>query len=45
MTKDQKSQYIDDLAQDLSKANVFYLADTADLTVETINQLRRHCFQ
>lgn len=45
MTKDQKSQYIDDLAQDLSKANVFYLADTADLTVETINQLRRRCFQ
>lgn len=45
MNKDQKSQYIDDLAQDLSKANVFYLADTADLTVETINQLRRRCFQ
>lgn len=45
MNKDQKSQYIDDLAQDLSKANVFYLADTAGLTVETINQLRRRCFQ
>ena len=45
MNKDQKQQYIDDLAQDLSQANVFYLADTADLTVETINQLRRRCFQ
>jgi large subunit ribosomal protein L10 len=45
MNKDQKQQYIDDLASDLSKANVFYLADTADLTVETINQLRRRCFQ
>lgn len=45
MNKDQKAQYIEDLAQDLSKANVFYLADTADLTVETINQLRRRCFQ
>lgn len=45
MNKDQKSQYIDDLAQDLSQANVFYLADTAGLTVETINQLRRRCFQ
>lgn len=45
MTKDQKSQYIDDLAQDLSKANVFYLADTADLSVDIINQLRRRCFQ
>lgn len=45
MNKDQKQQYIDDLAQDLSQANVFYLADTAELTVETINQLRRRCFQ
>jgi len=45
MNKDQKQQYIDDLAQDLSQANVFYLADTADLTVEQINALRRRCFQ
>lgn len=45
MNKDQKAQYIEDLAQDLSKANIFYLADTAALTVETINQLRRRCFQ
>ncbi|AEA44144.1 50S ribosomal protein L10 [Fluviicola taffensis] len=45
MNKDQKAQYIEDLAQDLSKANIFYLADTASLTVETINQLRRRCFQ
>ena len=45
MNKDQKAQYIEDLASDLSKANIFYLADTADLTVESINQLRRRCFQ
>lgn len=45
MNKDQKAQYIEDLAQDLSKANIFYLADTADLTVEVINQFRRRCFQ
>ncbi|WP_341901898.1 MULTISPECIES: 50S ribosomal protein L10 [Fluviicola] len=45
MNKDQKAQYIEDLAQDLSKANIFYLADTSALTVETINQLRRRCFQ
>jgi len=44
MNKDQKSQYIDDLAQDLSQANVVYLADTSELSVETINQLRRRCF-
>lgn len=45
MNKDQKAQYIEELAADLSKANIFYLADTADLTVETINQFRRRCFQ
>jgi large subunit ribosomal protein L10 len=45
MNKDQKAQYIDDLAQDLSQANIVYLADTANLSVETINQLRRRCFQ
>lgn len=45
MHKDQKAQYIDDLAQDLSQANIVYLADTSELTVETINQLRRRCFQ
>ncbi len=45
MNKDQKAQYIEDLANDLANANIFYLADTADLTVETINQLRRRCFQ
>lgn len=45
MNKDQKAQYIDDLAGELSNANIFYLADTSELTVETINQLRRRCFQ
>ena len=45
MNKDQKSQYIEELAADLSNANIFYLADTSGLSVETINQLRRRCFQ
>lgn len=45
MNKDQKAQYIDDLAGDLSQANIFYLADTSGLTVEAINNLRRRCFQ
>lgn len=45
MNKDNKAQYIEDLASELTQANVFYLADTADLSVETINQLRRRCFQ
>lgn len=45
MTKDNKAQYIDDLAKELSEAGIFYLADTSELTVEAINQLRRKCFQ
>jgi len=45
MNKDNKAQYIEDLAAELTQANIFYLADTADLSVETINQLRRRCFQ
>jgi large subunit ribosomal protein L10 len=45
MTKQEKSQYIDDLAAELQEAGIFYLADTSDLTVETINSLRRKCFQ
>lgn len=45
MTKEQKALYIDELAQELTAANNFYLADTSELTVETINQLRRKCFQ
>ena len=45
MTREEKAKYIDELAAELSQAGVFYLADTADLTVETINQFRRRCFQ
>lgn len=45
MTKEEKAKYIDDLSAELNKANVFYLTDTAELTVETVNNLRRKCFQ
>ena len=45
MTKEEKAKYIVDLATELKEANVFYLTDTADLTVEAINTLRRKCFQ
>ncbi len=45
MNREEKAKYIDDLATQISDANVFYLADTADLTVEVVNQLRRKCFQ
>jgi large subunit ribosomal protein L10 len=45
MNREEKAQYIDDLAAELSAANILYLTDTADLTVEIINSLRRRCFQ
>lgn len=45
MTKEEKAKYIDELAAELSQAGVFYLTDTSELTVETINQFRRRCFQ
>lgn len=45
MTKEQKAKYIDDLTAELKEAGIFYLADTSDLTVETVNALRRQCFK
>lgn len=45
MTKEEKSQYIEDLAVKLSESGVFYLTDASGLTVETINKLRERCFK
>lgn len=45
MTKEEKSQYIEDLAGKLSEAGVFYLTDTSGLDVETVNALREKCFK
>jgi large subunit ribosomal protein L10 len=45
MTKEEKAKYIDALAAELSEANVVYLTDTAELTVEAIDAIRRKCFQ
>lgn len=44
MTREEKAKYIDDLAVQLSENNIIYLADTAELTVEVINNLRRRAF-
>lgn len=44
MTREDKAQYIDDLAQELTQSNIFYLADISELTVEVVNRLRRRCF-
>jgi len=45
MTKEEKAKYIDDLTAELTQAGVFYLADTSELTVDVIDNLRRKCFQ
>jgi large subunit ribosomal protein L10 len=45
MTKEEKAEYVEVLTAELKEAGIFYLADTSDLTVETINSLRRKCFQ
>ncbi len=45
MTKAEKNQYIDDLAEKLKDTGVFYLADTSELTVEDTSALRRECFK
>jgi len=45
MTREEKSKYIDDLVAEINASSVFYIADTAELTVDTINAIRRRCFQ
>ncbi len=44
MTREEKAKYIDELTAQLADANVIYLADTSELTVEVINNLRRRAF-
>ena len=43
MTREDKNQAIDVLAQKISDANVFYLADTSELTADQTSNLRRRC--
>lgn len=45
MTKEQKNQFVDDLAVTLSSAAVIYLADTSELNSETTSNLRRLCYK
>ena len=44
MTKEEKAKYVDELANDLANNSVIYLTDTAELTVEAVNGLRRKAF-
>ena len=45
MKKDEKTQFIDTLAEKLTEANTFYLTDISNLNVETSSKLRRLCFK
>ncbi len=45
MTREEKNQAIDALADKITNANVFYLADTGDLNAEQASNLRRRCFK
>lgn len=45
MKKEEKSQIIDAIAQDLQRYKNVYVADFSGMTVESINQLRRLCFK
>lgn len=45
MTKEEKAKYVDELANDLANNSVIYLTDTAELTVEAVNSLRRKAFK
>ena len=44
MNKEQKQVVIDTLKDKFSQYSNFYITDTESLTVEQINNLRKHCF-
>lgn len=44
MTKQQKTETIEQLKEKFSNQEYFYVADSSALTVEQINQFRRRCF-
>jgi len=45
MTREEKVVVIEELAAKLKDSPFFYLTDSSNLTVETINKFRRLCFQ
>lgn len=45
MTREEKAKYVDELATELSESSVIYLTDTAELTVDVVNNLRRNAFK
>lgn len=45
MKKEDKLQIIESLTEKLKAGDIFYLTDTSELDVETVNKLRRLCFR
>lgn len=45
MKKEDKFQVIESITDKLENNEIFYLTDTSELDVETINRLRRLCFK
>lgn len=45
MTPQEKKQVIEELTETLTATNVFYLADTSELSAEKTSALRRACFK
>ena len=45
MTKEEKNQTIDSLAEKLASSNIVYLTDISDLNSEITNKLRGLCFK
>jgi large subunit ribosomal protein L10 len=45
MTKAEKTIVIDELAVKFTDSKYFYVTDCSELTVETVNNLRRRCFE
>jgi large subunit ribosomal protein L10 len=45
MNREEKAKYIEDLTAEIQESGIFYLADTSELTVDKVNDLRGKCFK
>ena len=45
MRKEEKQEIVQALAEQIKSYGNFYITDTADLSVEKINGIRRKCFE
>jgi large subunit ribosomal protein L10 len=45
MTREEKNQFVDNLAESLTATDVLYIADTSELSAGATSDLRRNCFK